>query len=75
METVLHVSDRELDVLSLLACGLSNSSIAGILVLSTRTVVHHVEHLMQKLNVTSRSGCARIAFEFGLLRLEDLDRA
>lgn len=69
-----RISDRELDVLSLLACGLSNSAIAGVLVLSTRTVVHHVEHIMQKLNVKSRGGCARIAFECGLSRLEDLGR-
>jgi branched-chain amino acid transport system substrate-binding protein len=59
---------RELDVLTLLALGHSNVSIATLLTLSPRTVTTHVEHVMRKMGVASRTEAAVIAVAEGLLR-------
>jgi branched-chain amino acid transport system substrate-binding protein len=60
---------RELDVLTLVAGGLSNPEIAGHLGASPRTVSTHVERLLGKLEQVSRAGAAAMAIEEGLLRL------
>jgi non-specific serine/threonine protein kinase len=49
---------RELEIAELVAQGMSNREIAGRLVLSTRTVEAHVEHILTKLAFTSRSQIA-----------------
>ena len=54
------VTSREMDVLKLVAQGLSNGAIAERLVLSPRTVETHVANLVQKTKVTGRSGLARL---------------
>jgi DNA-binding CsgD family transcriptional regulator/tetratricopeptide (TPR) repeat protein len=61
-----NLTNRQLDVLSLLAHGLSNREIGRRLFLSTRTVDHHVSALLRKLDADSRGGAARIAREMGL---------
>ncbi|MBS1878502.1 MAG: ABC transporter substrate-binding protein [Actinobacteria bacterium] len=60
---------RELDVLTLVAAGLTNPQIAEVLVTSPRTVATHVASLLGKLEVESRAGAAAIAVEEGLIRL------
>jgi branched-chain amino acid transport system substrate-binding protein len=69
--TALPVSltPRELDVLTLMACGLSNTEIAGRLHTSSRTVSTHVEHILGKLGQASRAGAAGVAADRGYLRL------
>jgi DNA-binding CsgD family transcriptional regulator/tetratricopeptide (TPR) repeat protein len=52
---------RELEVLTLVADGLQNSEIAGRLVVSRRTVDHHVSRILQKLDVQSRAQATREA--------------
>jgi branched-chain amino acid transport system substrate-binding protein len=64
-----QLTSRELDVLTLVACGLSNREIAGRLVTSNRTVSTHVEHILAKLGQTSRSGAAAVAVGRGYLRM------
>jgi predicted ATPase/DNA-binding CsgD family transcriptional regulator len=61
------VTDREHDVLSLVAGHLTNAEIAEALFVSTRTVESHVSSLIRKLDVTDRRGLARRADELGLL--------
>jgi DNA-binding CsgD family transcriptional regulator len=58
---------RELDVLRLLAEGLSNAQIAARLVISPRTVDNHLVSLYSKLHVSSRTAAARYAHEQHLL--------
>ncbi|HCU97410.1 MAG TPA: hypothetical protein DHU96_33760 [Actinobacteria bacterium] len=63
------LTPRELDVLTLLACGLSNQEIAARLHASSRTVSTHVEHILGKLGQASRAGAAGVAVDRGYLRL------
>ena len=49
---------RELEIAELVAQGMTNKEIAGRLVISTRTVEAHVEHILTKLAFTSRSQIA-----------------
>ena len=64
----LHrLTPRELEVLTHLAAGRTNDEIAAELVVTTRTVRAHVERLMDKLGVASRSGAVARAIREGLL--------
>jgi HD-GYP domain-containing protein (c-di-GMP phosphodiesterase class II) len=62
------LSDREVEVLRLLAGGLSNRQIAAALVISPRTAEHHVQHLYTKIDASTRAAAAMFAMEHGLLR-------
>jgi DNA-binding CsgD family transcriptional regulator/tetratricopeptide (TPR) repeat protein len=55
------LTSRQQDVLALLAFGLTNTQIAEKLVLSVRTVDHHVAAILAKLGVTNRDDAARHA--------------
>jgi LuxR family maltose regulon positive regulatory protein len=61
------LSERELEVLGLLAEGLSNQEIANRLFVSVGTVKTHVHHICSKLGVGSRTQAAARARELGLL--------
>ena len=61
------LSDREREVLRLLALGHTNQEIAKMLYLSVRTVETHRAHIMQKLRLTTRAELVRYAIEHGLL--------
>jgi two-component system response regulator NreC len=61
------LTERELDVLRLLALGHTNQEIAGTLFLSVRTVETHRAHIMQKLQLSTRAELVRYAMEQGLL--------
>jgi DNA-binding NarL/FixJ family response regulator len=61
------LTGRQLEVLSLLAAGLTNAEIAERLVVSTRTAEHHVAAVLTKLGASTRSEAARRASELGLL--------
>jgi DNA-binding NarL/FixJ family response regulator len=62
------LSPRELEVLELLAAGLTNQTIAEQLGLSARTVKTHVQNLLVKLDVPDRTGAVARGFRLGLLR-------
>lgn len=61
------LSERELEVLRLIALGHTNSEIAEQLYLSVRTVESHRAHIQQKLRLTTRSELVRYALERGLV--------
>jgi HD-GYP domain-containing protein (c-di-GMP phosphodiesterase class II) len=58
---------REIEVLQLLARGLSNRAIATRLVIAPKTVSNHVEHIYAKVGATSRTAASLFAVQHGLL--------
>lgn len=64
---IAGLSEREVEVLRLVAAGLSNAQIAAELVLSDRTVARHLSNIFTKLGVGSRTAAAAFAFENHLL--------
>jgi DNA-binding CsgD family transcriptional regulator len=61
------LSRRELEVLRLVAQGKSNREIAAALVVSEHTVARHVQNILRKLRVSSRTAAAAFAFERDLV--------
>ena len=61
------LSDREVEVLRLIARGSSNREVAKRLFISPKTVGRHVENLYTKIGVSSRAAAAVFAMEHGLL--------
>jgi len=61
------LSDREREVLRLLALGHTNQEIAKMLFISVRTAETHRAHIMQKLRLTTRAELVRYALQHGLL--------
>lgn len=62
----LHLTDREYEVLSLLAEGHDQTEIADQLAVMPKTVGRHIEHILLKLNVHSRSQAIALAYRYGL---------
>lgn len=72
-QAILDVlSERELDVLRLLARGLSNTEIASRLYLSQGTVRNYVSSVLSKLQVADRTQAAVLALRYGLVDLSEL---
>jgi HD-GYP domain-containing protein (c-di-GMP phosphodiesterase class II) len=65
------LSDRQVEVLRLMAEGLSNQQIAARLFITPRTAEHHVQDAYQKIGVSSRAAAALFAMEHDLLRPKD----
>jgi two-component system response regulator NreC len=65
------LSEREHEVLRLLALGHTNQEIASTLFLSVRTVETHRAHIMQKLRIATRAELVRYALEQGVLEEGD----
>lgn len=64
------LSDREVEVLRMIALGHTNAEIADALYLSVRTVETHRAHIQQKLRLGSRSELVRYALDHKLVRAE-----
>jgi DNA-binding NarL/FixJ family response regulator len=66
------LSDREIEVLSLVAAGFSNGQIGKRLFISPKTASVHVTHILTKLDASTRTEAATIGVRLGLPEL-DLD--
>ncbi len=63
------LTPRELEVLKLIAEGLSNQEIAGQLVISEKTVKNHINNIFSKLHVNDRSQAVLYAIREGLVKV------
>ena len=65
------LTGREVEVLKLLAQGLSNKRIAERLVISPKTAGNHIEHIYTKIDASTRAGASLFAMQHGLLPEEE----
>ena len=63
------LTPREMEVLKLIAAGLSNKEIAEALVLSEKTVKNHINNIFSKLHVYDRSQAILYAIRQGLVKV------
>jgi DNA-binding CsgD family transcriptional regulator len=66
------LSAREVEVLRLLAQGRSNKQIAEKLVISEPTVAHHIQHIYNKIDVSTRAAATLFAMQHALLETSSL---
>ena len=69
LSSVEALSERELEVLQLIAKGSANKEIAGSLSISKSTVKTHVANIFQKLNVNHRTEAVTQALQKGIIKL------
>ena len=65
------LTDRQREVLTLIAEGLRNQEIADRLAISVRTVERHRENIMERLNLHSRTDLVKYALRKGLIQLDE----
>ena len=65
--TPMGLTAREVEVLALVAKGKTNREIAAVLVISEHTVARHVQNILAKLGVTSRTAASAFAFQHDLV--------
>jgi DNA-binding NarL/FixJ family response regulator len=70
-ESPEKLTERETEVLRLIAKGLSNKAIAAALVVSEKTVKTHVSNVLSKLRLPSRTQAALYALKEGLVTLDE----
>ena len=61
------LSEREVEVLGLAIRGLSNRQMAEVLFVTSKTVGHHIEHIYDKIGVSTRVGATLFALQHGLV--------
>jgi DNA-binding NarL/FixJ family response regulator len=73
LPALAELTERERDILLLIARGLGNDEIAGRLVISPHTAKSHVRNILRKLDCHDRAGLVAIAYESGLITPGDHD--
>jgi DNA-binding NarL/FixJ family response regulator len=68
-----RLTDREREVLTLIARGMCNSEIAGELYLSQATVKTHVARVLRKMGLRDRTQAVVAAYDLGIVRPRNVD--
>ncbi len=71
--TPVSLSDRELQIIELVAAGLSNEKIAEKLEISKRTVDNHISNILNKTATNNRVALVRWALQWGKVCLNDVN--
>jgi DNA-binding NarL/FixJ family response regulator len=72
-QTPVSLSDRELQIIDLVAAGLTNQEIAGKLEISKRTVDNHISNILTKTSTDNRVSLVRWALHWGKVCLNDVN--
>ena len=72
-ETPVSLSDRELQIIDLVAAGLTNQEIAVKLEISKRTVDNHISNILTKTETENRVALVRWALQWGKVCLNDVN--
>ena len=67
---ISQLSSRELEVLALVAKGLSNKEVGAALAIVEGTIKVHLKNILAKLNVSDRTQAILVAVKRGIIRLE-----
>ena len=65
-----RITDRELQVLKLIAEGLSHKEIASTLGISTKTVIAHQSNICEKLDIHTKAGLIKYAYKKSIVKLD-----
>jgi len=68
-----ELTEREKQILKLIAEGLKNKDIACTLSISESTVENHIHKIYQKLNISSRAQATAYAFQIGVILTKNID--
>ena len=71
--TTDNLSDRELQVVELIAKGMTNQDIASQLEISKRTVDNHISNILEKTRTANRVALVRWALQWGKVCLDDVN--
>ena len=72
-QTPVSLSDRELQIIDLVAAGLTNQEIAAKLEISKRTVDNHISNILTKTETANRVALVRWALHWGKVCLNDVN--
>jgi DNA-binding NarL/FixJ family response regulator len=72
-QTPVSLSDRELQIIDLVAAGLTNQDIAAKLEISKRTVDNHISNILTKTQTDNRVALVRWAMRWGKVCLNDVN--
>ncbi len=67
------LSNRELQVLDLIASGMTNEQISEVLAISKRTVDNHISNILEKTKTNNRVALVRWALQWGKVCMEDVN--
>ncbi|GAX37828.1 helix-turn-helix domain-containing protein [Nodularia sp. NIES-3585] len=72
-QTPVSLSDRELQIIDLVAAGLTNQDIAVKLEISKRTVDNHISNILTKTQTENRVALVRWALQWGKICLDEVN--